>query len=121
MHREQHEIAKEPWFIVICDRTQAMNCFLEVALRQATIPKRCASHFATFTNKKVTTAQREALSILGVEVHLWEIIRVDVIPLDVNVSQVWCQMCPGDALLVEHLSELDGVARVDRGRRPPWW
>src|SRR3954451_13229775 len=88
VNREFHEIAKEARFIVVCDWTQTMNGFLEVALRQAAIPYRRATHLATFAHKEITLAKAKALSILGAEIHLGEISRIDVVPLDINVSQV---------------------------------
>src|SRR6266576_4110241 len=82
-------------------------------------PNRCPPRIApTFIDEKITRVEPELSPCFPVEGHLWKIVGANLSPLNIEHPDVRPQMVSGNLDSIEHLAQLDVVART-YGRNLP--
>src|SRR6266542_1445598 len=68
------------------DSSKPVQSFLKSKDQFASRKNRRPSHFSTFTNQQIAFAQRVTCVLIGAYIHFRKIRRINLVPLNVNIS-----------------------------------
>ncbi|BCA59526.1 hypothetical protein HMP06_2295 [Sphingomonas sp. HMP6] len=84
------------------------------ARRKLPFPNSCSPYFTTLANQKIALQQGISSQISTGKIHHGQIFNIDAPPLNVGVTEIWAEMIARDALFIEHFTEVDFKAIIQR-------
>jgi hypothetical protein len=73
---------------VTIEHSHSVNCFLKAAIWDLATPYSCPANLATFAHQQIAWYEPKPFELIGREIHLTDVRKIKVSPLDVLVAKV---------------------------------